>query len=75
MEEDLKWALVKCVRIAVEDDEKEYKHKIVEVEIPNREQGEVVETIDTDGNPNTESEALYEVSQNYLERVSPCLRL
>ncbi|OYR83908.1 hypothetical protein DJ71_09605 [Halorubrum sp. E3] len=38
-----------------------------------RERGEVVGTIDTDGNLNTESEALRNVSQEYLDEGVPVL--
>jgi len=41
--------------------------KMVEVEILNYERGEVVGGIDTDGNLNTESKALRNVSHEYLE--------
>ena len=51
----------------------EDEREIVEVEIPNHEQGEVLGTIDTDGNLDTESEALREVSQEYLEEGVPVL--
>jgi len=46
---------------------------MVKVEILNHERGEVVGTIDTDGNLKTESEALREVSQKYLEEGVPVL--
>ena len=46
---------------------------MVKVEILNHEQGEVVGTIDTNGNLDTESEALREVSQEYLEEGVPVL--
>ena len=69
MEKDFGWALAEGVRIALEEDE----HEVVEVEILNHEQGEVVGTIDTDGNLETESEALREVSQEYLEEGIPVL--
>jgi hypothetical protein len=73
MEEDFGWALTEGVRIALEEDEEEDEHEVVEVEILNHEQGEVVGTIDTDGNLATESEALREVSQEYLEEGVPVL--
>jgi len=46
---------------------------MVKVEILNHERGEVVGTIDTDGNLDTESEALRNVSQEYLEEGVPVL--
>ena len=46
---------------------------MVEVERLNHERGEVVGTIDTDGNLDTESEALRNVSQEYLEEGVPVL--
>jgi hypothetical protein len=48
-------------------DRAENELKVIEVEILNHERGEVVGTIDTDGNLNTESETLRNVSQEYLE--------
>jgi hypothetical protein len=73
MEEDFGWALAEGMRIALEEDEEEDEHEVVEVEILNHERGEVVGTIDTDGNLETESEALREVSQEYLEEGVPVL--
>ena len=46
---------------------------MAKVEILNHERGEVVGTIDTDGNLETESEALREVSQEYIEEGIPVL--
>lgn len=46
---------------------------VVKVEIINHEWGEVVGTIDTDGNLDTESEALRTVSQEYIEEGVPVL--
>jgi hypothetical protein len=46
---------------------------MVKVEILNHERGEVVGTIDTDGNLDTESEALRNVSQEYLKEGIPVL--
>ena len=63
MEKDFGRALAEGAANAVDEDE----HGVVEVEILNHEQGEVVGTIDTDGNLETESEALREVSKEYLE--------
>jgi hypothetical protein len=48
-------------------------YEVVEVEILNHERGEVVGTIDTDGNLDTESETLRNVSQEYLEEGIPVL--
>jgi len=73
MEKDFGWALAEGVRIAVEEDEDEDEHEVVEVGIINHERGEIVGTIDTDGNLNTESEALRSVSQEYLEGGIPVL--
>jgi len=47
--------------------------EVVEVEILNHEQGEVVGTVDTDGNLDTESNALREVSKEYLNKGVPVL--
>jgi len=69
MEEDFGWALAEGVANAGGGDEFE----VVEVEIINHHQGEVVGTIDTDGDLDTESEALREVSQEYLEESVPVL--
>ena len=46
---------------------------MVKVEILNHERNEVVGTIDTDGNLDTESEALRNVSQEYIEEGVPVL--
>jgi len=46
---------------------------MVKAEIFNHERGEVVGRIDTDGNLDTESEALREVSEEYLEEGVPVL--
>lgn len=46
---------------------------MVTVEIINYERGEVVGTIDTHGNLETENEVLREVSQEYLEEGVPVL--
>lgn len=51
----------------------EHDRAVVEVEIINHERGEVVGTIDTDGNLDTESKALRNVSQEYLEEGVPVL--
>jgi hypothetical protein len=69
MEKDFGRALAEGAANAVDKDE----HEVVEVEILNHEQGEVVGTIDTDGNLETESEALREVSKEYLEEGVPVL--
>lgn len=55
------------------DDDEEDEHDVIEVEIVNHQQGEVVGTIDTNGNLDTESEALRNVSQEYLEEGVPVL--
>lgn len=69
MEEDFGRAVANGVENASGKDEQE----IVEVEIINHERGEVVGTINTNGNLDTESEALREVSQEYLEKGVPVL--
>ncbi len=46
---------------------------MVKVEILNHERGEVVGTIDTDGNLDTEREVLRNVSQEYLKEGVPVL--
>lgn len=63
MEEDFGRAVAEGMANAGEENE----HEVVEVEILDRERGEVVGTIDTDGDLNTKSEALRNVSQEYLE--------
>jgi len=73
MEKDFGWALAEGAANAVDEDDSDDEHEVVEVEILNHEQGEVVGTIDTDGNLNTESEALREVSKEYLEEGVPVL--
>ena len=69
MEEDFGRAIAE----AAEEHAKGDDHEVVEVEILNHERGEVVGTIDTDGNLDTESEALRELSQEYLEEGVPVL--
>jgi hypothetical protein len=69
MEKDFGRALAEGAANAGDEDE----HEVVEVEILNHERGEVVGTIDTDGNLETESEALREVSKEYLEEGVPVL--
>jgi hypothetical protein len=69
MEEDFGRALADGVENASGEDEQE----VVEVKIINHKRGEVVGTIDTDGNLDTESEALRNVSQEYLEEGVPVL--
>ena len=67
MEEDFGRALAEGIANAVDEDDPDDEHEVVEVEILNHERGEVVGTIDTDGKLDTESEALRNVSQEYLE--------
>jgi hypothetical protein len=69
MEEDFGRAVAEGMADAGDEDE----HEVVEVEILNHERDEVVGTIDTDGNLDTESEALRNVSQEYLEEGVPVL--
>jgi len=73
MEEDFGWALAEGAANASNEDDSDDEHEVVEVEILNHERGEVVGTIDTDGNLETESEALREVSKEYLEEGVPVL--
>lgn len=69
MEEDFGRALAD----GVENVSNEDKQEVVEVEILNHERGEVVGAIGTDGNLDTESEALRNVSQEYLDQGVPVL--
>ena len=69
MEEDFGRAIAE----AAEEHASNKEHEVVEVEIINHEQDEVVGTIDTDGKLNTESEALRNVSQEYIEEGIPVL--
>jgi len=69
MEEDFGRAIAE----AAEEHAKGDEHEVVEVEILNHEQGEVVGTVDTDGNLDTESNALREVSKEYLNKGVPVL--
>jgi len=73
MEEDFGWALAEGAANAGNEDESDDEHEVVEVEIFNHERGEVVGTIDTDGNLDTESEALRSVSKEYFEEGVPVL--
>jgi hypothetical protein len=69
MEEDFGRAVAEGMANAGEENE----HEVVEVEILDRERGGVVGTVDTDGNLNTESNALREVSKEYIEEGIPVL--
>jgi hypothetical protein len=73
MEEDFGRAVAEGMADAGDEDDPDDEHEVVEVEILNHERGEVVGTIDTDGNLDTESEALRNVSQEYLEEGVPVL--
>ena len=73
MEEDFGRAVAEGMANADDEDNSDDKHEVVEVEILNHERGEVVGTIDTDGNLDTESEALRNVSQEYIEEGIPVL--
>jgi hypothetical protein len=73
MEEDFGRAVAEGMANAGDEDDSDDEHEVVEVEILNHERGEVVGTIDTDGNLETESEALRNVSQEYLEQGVPVL--
>lgn len=69
MEEDFGHAVADGMENATDGNEQ----GTVEVEIRNFERGEVVGTVDTHGNLETESEALREVSQEYLDEGVPVL--
>jgi hypothetical protein len=71
MEEDFGRAVAEGMANAGDEDDSDDEHEVVEVEILNHERGEVVGTVDTDGNLETESEALRSVSQEYLEEGIP----
>lgn len=73
MEEDFGRAVAEGIANAGDEDDPDDEHEVVEVEILDRERGEVVGTVDTDGNLNTESEALRCVSQEYIEEGIPVL--
>ncbi|MFK8214420.1 hypothetical protein [Haloferax volcanii] len=73
MEEDFGQAVAEGIENAGDEDDPNDEHEVVEVEIFNHERGEVVGMIDTDGNLDTESEALRNVSQEYLEKGIPVL--
>ncbi|SDG11776.1 hypothetical protein [Halorientalis regularis] len=73
MEEDFGRAVAEGMADAGDEDDPADEHEVVEVEILNHERGEVVGTIDTNGNLDTESEALRNVSQEYLEEGVPVL--
>ncbi|PSP37903.1 hypothetical protein BRC71_07950 [Halobacteriales archaeon QH_7_65_31] len=69
MESDFGRAVAEGMENAGDENDEE----VVKVEIINHKRGEVVGTVDTDGNLNTESEALRNVSQEYLEEGIPVL--
>ena len=69
MEEDFRRAVADGTAKAGDEDGQE----IVKVEIISHKRGEVVGTVDTDGNLDTESEALRNVSQEHLEEGVPVL--
>jgi len=71
MEEDFGRAVAEGMANAVDEDDSDDEHGVVE--ILNHERGEVIGKIDTDGNLETESEALRNVSQEYLEEGVPVL--
>jgi hypothetical protein len=73
MDEDFGWALAEGVANADDEDNSDVEHEVVKVEILNHNLCEVVGTIDTNGNLDTESEALRNVSQEYLEEGVPVL--
>jgi hypothetical protein len=69
MESDFGRAVAEGMENAGDENDQE----VVEVEIINHKRGEVVGTVDTDGNLDTESEALRNVSQEYIEEGIPVL--
>jgi hypothetical protein len=73
MEEDFGRSVAEGMANAGDRDDPDDQHEVVEVEILNHERGEVVGTIDTNGNLDTESEALRNVSQEYIEEGVPVL--
>lgn len=73
MEKDFGRAVAEGIANAGDEDDPDDEHEVVEVEILNHERGEVVGTIDTDGNLDTESTALRTVSQEYLDEGIPVL--
>ncbi|PHQ43547.1 hypothetical protein Z052_03510 [Halorubrum sp. C191] len=72
MEKDFGWAVAEGAANAGDEDDSD-EHEVLKVEIINHERGEVVGTVDTDGNLDTESEALREVSKEYLAEGVPVL--
>jgi hypothetical protein len=68
MEEDFGRAVAEGMANAGDEENSDDEHEVVEAEILDRERGEVVGTIDTDGNLDTESEGLRNVSREYLEQ-------
>ncbi|MBX0288029.1 hypothetical protein EGH22_16975 [Halomicroarcula sp. F28] len=73
MENDFGRAVAEGIANADDKDESDDEHEIVEVEILHHQRDEIVWTIDTDGNLDTESEALRNVAQEYLEEGIPVL--
>lgn len=73
MEKDFGRAVAEGISNAGDEDDPDDENEVVEVEILNHERGEVVGTIDTDGNLDTESTALRTVSQEYLDEGIPVL--
>ncbi|SEA23442.1 hypothetical protein SAMN04488065_2378 [Haloplanus vescus] len=73
MEKDFGRAVAEGMANAGNEDDSDDEQEVVEVEILNHERGEVVGTIDTNGNLDTESEVLRNVSQEYLEEGIPVL--
>jgi len=63
----------RAVADGMENASGEDEHEVIEVEILNHERDEVVGTVDTDGTLDTESEALRNVSQEYLDEGVPVL--
>ena len=73
MENDFGWSLAEGIANAGNENDRANLQGVVKVEIIDHEREGVVGTIDTDGNLNTESEALRNVSQVYLDEGVPVL--
>jgi len=67
MENDFGWSLAEGIENENNGKDPADQQEIVEVEIIDYERDEVVGTIDTDGNLKTESEALRNVSEEYID--------
>ena len=72
MDKDFGWAVAEGAANAGDEDDSD-EREVLKVEIINHERGEVVGTVDTDGNLDTGSETLREVSKEYLVEGVPVL--